>query len=295
MTKSILTSLDFGGAGSLTGLASPLLASDAANKSYVDANALRGIILPQTRALVQAMTNEPRRALTFAYDTLIAALIDAGVWANLGLLYILATQDAQTACLNLISPGTGNLTPTSSPTFTAYQGYAGDGAASYLDTGVQLRNVAGVSANGLCLGEVSRTNLILNTAFDVGLLSNTTARLNPGMTASTMNARLNETNGSAAPITSSIGFFAGSRVSSTEVDDYVGSGAASAPTQTVTSDTANATVVLNNVTLLRSNTNFSSRQLSAAFVGGGLTQTQMNALYAALKVFLSTSTVNAWL
>jgi hypothetical protein len=67
-----------------------------------------------------------------AYGALIDGLVDDGVWGDIDLLYIFATQDSATALLNI--RGTlYNATAVGSPTFTANQGFMG-GTGKYINT-----------------------------------------------------------------------------------------------------------------------------------------------------------------
>jgi hypothetical protein len=78
---------------------------------------------------------------TTAYTTLICGLVTDGVWARLDILYVFATQDSTTALLNLTST-TYSATAVSSPTFTADQGYLGNGTTSYVDLGFKASTAA---------------------------------------------------------------------------------------------------------------------------------------------------------
>lgn len=65
----------------------------------------------------------------------ISALMDAGIWDSLDVLYVFATDgDSDFATLNWKNPSTFKCTKVNSPTFTANEGFNGNGTTSYLDT-----------------------------------------------------------------------------------------------------------------------------------------------------------------
>jgi hypothetical protein len=70
---------------------------------------------------------------TNAYIALIDGLVADSLWTAFDAIYIMATQDATTSLLSLVS-ATFNITAVNSPTFTADSGYAGNGSSSYLNT-----------------------------------------------------------------------------------------------------------------------------------------------------------------
>lgn len=68
-----------------------------------------------------------------AYDGLICGLVGDGVWAKFDALWITGAPDSTTATLNLVS-SSFTLTPVSSPTFSANNGFTGSAAPAYLGT-----------------------------------------------------------------------------------------------------------------------------------------------------------------
>lgn len=84
-----------------------------------------------TVALLAAMTTQPSAARATVIDTAIKALKSNGLWAKMGLLYVIAAHSSQAATLNWLTPGTATLTLVNSPTFTTDRGIASDGSTSY--------------------------------------------------------------------------------------------------------------------------------------------------------------------
>jgi hypothetical protein len=69
-------------------------------------------------------------------DTMVRALVSGGYWDRFDILYIMSSNTSANAFINWKNPGTYNLTDPEStnPTFTAYEGFAGDGSSDYLST-----------------------------------------------------------------------------------------------------------------------------------------------------------------
>lgn len=111
------------------------------------------VIGSETVSLLSSMTVAPSQARASLINDTIAALKTADLWDDLDVLYVLAAHDAQAARLNWKAPGTYTASVISTPTFTADQGYTGNGTDAALDTGwipatnaVQLTTNAGHAA-----------------------------------------------------------------------------------------------------------------------------------------------------
>ena len=77
----------------------------------------------------------PSYAQQALQDALVGDLKDAGVWSNLDLFYVFATDgDSDFASINWKDPNNYEITEVNSPTFTSNQGFEGDGNSSYLNT-----------------------------------------------------------------------------------------------------------------------------------------------------------------
>lgn len=125
----------------VTGLAADPVLAYASGPDWLDfyTGALLDVQseLPQTTALVLAMTNSPSEARLNTINQFMLALVNAGVFANADLLYAMAAADAQAAGLNWVAPAQFALNPVSSPLFAADIGYAGT-ATGYLNTGLDV-------------------------------------------------------------------------------------------------------------------------------------------------------------
>lgn len=75
---------------------------------------------------------------TTAYTNMICGMVTDGVWSKLDILYIFATNTTTTAKLNLVNSSftaTYNGTPPEATQFSADHGYTGDGSTVWLNTG----------------------------------------------------------------------------------------------------------------------------------------------------------------
>lgn len=99
----------------------------------------------ESMALLTRFTTNATGARVLIIDDTIRALKAAGLWAKLDAFYMLATPAADQALLNW--KGTSfTPTPTGTITFTADQGYAGNGVDGRLDTGFNPATAGGVYA-----------------------------------------------------------------------------------------------------------------------------------------------------
>ncbi|MBN9018713.1 MAG: hypothetical protein J0H11_14970 [Rhizobiales bacterium] len=243
-----------------------------------------GSSLPETRALVARMTTKPVAARAGLIDNLIKALKAAGVWSQLDALYVMAAADAQAAKLNWIT-GTYDLTAVSAPTFTVDRGYAGDGAASYLDTGFNPITAPSpkFTQNSGSLILWSRTNLP-NGADNSGDFGRENSRIGRFLSTSgmamgriNMASTLNSMAAGAYP-----GMISWSRTGSAAWTSYAAGVAVNSGTE--------ASAALTNGTLrICSWTagSFGVNQLAAAAIGASLNGTQHAAVKAALQTYLT--------
>jgi hypothetical protein len=243
---------------------------------------LTGGLSSETRSLVDAMTVKPTSTRMRRIDRVIRGLKQSGVWDKLDVFYMLAAHDEQAGRLNWKRPGTYTASAVSSPTFTTDRGFAGDGLASYLDTGwgssVGTNYLRDSSHMGVwCTTDVSGTSVAFGTGG---------ANINP-RNAGNMSTRSQSVASNAAlPAATSIGYSSWSRRVSTEYDVY--KNGADIGTVSVASSTGTAATTF---TIGASNTagtigNFDTRQIAAAHTGGALSDAEMAALYSSLLAYL---------
>jgi hypothetical protein len=256
------------------------------------ASLMSGGFEAEAAKLFARFTTAPTGARKTLINNLIRSLKQAGIWSKLDAFYVMAAADAQAAQRNWIADAY-NLTPTNSPTFTADQGYQGNGTSSYLATGFTPSSAPSpkLVQNSASLGVWSRTNIAEN-AVDIGAKGS-----NPGTQDSTIMIRnssnqfLNRLNiiagGGYSPANaSSVGLFVAVRPDASNLIDYVngaviGTGAvASAVVATIE---FNIGVRNDNGTFNA----YSTKQYAAALIGSSLSAAENSALYAALNTYLT--------
>jgi hypothetical protein len=245
--------------------------------------------------LVSRMTVEPPASRRVVIEGLISDLMSAGVWDSLDGLYVFAAHDRQAARLNWTALESNpvpsrvdfetwkpsamrDATEVNAPIFTVDRGFAGDGRGAYVSTNTTGDDLNRFTTTNCSAGVYSRTSLNNFFAFDLSGM--------PGLLINPDSSGLVNVAAMADPITAAhggdnTGLFGFSR-SGTSVSVYkdgvaLGSG-------TATNNRGLGEVI----EFLRRGESFSSRQISAGFVGSSLTAAQWVDLDAALKVYLTT-------
>lgn len=116
-------------------------------------------------ALFARMSSQPDATRKAAINTIITTLKSAGVWAKLEALQVYAAHDSQAALLNWIS--TSYNATNSSSTFTANQGYKGNGSTTHLSTGLNPSSAALSSLNDATVGFWVNTGYIAGASVQI--------------------------------------------------------------------------------------------------------------------------------
>ncbi len=232
-------------------------------KTRIAFNILRGIVQPETQALMEAMTSAPNRKRTFLIDDTISVLKEKDLWNKLDLLYILAAHDSQSAKLNWKNPSLYNLAEYNSPTFTANQGFTGNGTSAYLDSGFNVSSAAGrvISQNSAHISVYAITGSA-TYAMDAGLDTANNLRV-MARSSSTNLATVN----SATNITWSAGaapnFVVATRNDATNVTAYEDAASSSGAA-------TSAAIPSANFVILRATGVYTDRRVAMASLGSGL-------------------------
>ncbi len=244
-----------------------------------------GVLLPETRALVNAMTTEPRRARTFLIDDTIAALVDSGLWAKLDALWVMAAHSGQAGKLNWKNPGTWTLTPTNSPTFTTDAGYAGDAASAHLRAGVNWNALSQFTLNSHHVGAWigAGTDAAADKAAVGGLSGSSPAvALRPRDAAGNLSAQLGAGFSNLGASASILGHKLVTRRGAAEVEGY-GNGVSNGTNTTASSGLPNTEIV----THQRNGADYSDFQLRVVHVGAGLSDAEAADLHTILNDYLT--------
>lgn len=234
----------------------------------------------ESSAIVAAMSSPPDRARQLLIDQAVTALVDAGVWSKIGVLYVFAAHASQAALLNWKSPAGSPALLVNSPTFTTDRGFSGDGASAYIDTQRAWNGISGIAQNDAHVGAVTRFSTNTQAA---GLIGNGNVLI--GRSSNNLDSRLNTSttaNGGAVSGASVTQHLLLSRTSSTNTDRYVSGVAAAA------SNAASAALATQNLAGLRFGGLFaaSGLVLGALHAGSQLSASEAAAVSSALLAYM---------
>lgn len=256
----------------------PYLTSYASNRAAAAVvDALDLPIIARTQALLSRMSVQPNVANKRAINAHMTALVSAGVLPHLDAYYVMQSHDQQAATLNWVGP-TFTLTLNNAPTFTASQGFAGNGTSSYEGTGDTPSVTLGhFSQNAAVIGEFILSKTTGATIGDAGSLGTTTATtaLASAQIPTGLTARVNDLTGLAqGAVVNSAGCTWGLRSGASARSAGRDSGVA------LTSDTAASTGLTSSELawghLL--SVQYSTRLFSDGWIGDALTGRQITAI-----------------
>jgi len=242
----------------------------------------------EATAYFAAMSVAPDDTRKGLLNTLIAALMTAGVWTKLDALYIMAAHDAQAARVNAANPASV-ATVSGSEVFLADRGYKGDASASYIDTGWNPTT----ASSPKWVRNDAHMGIWCNQA-------NTTAAADMGQTLHASIAanyfgqfRYYTQAGSASGPSNSPGaasHFMWSRTASANTDAYR-AGVYVASVAHVSQALVNANFLINASNSSTTGTitpaNYSANRLAVVHWGSKLTSGEVTALYNALNTYLT--------
>lgn len=226
------------------------------------------------------MVVRPTQARRVLIESLISSLMAGGIWEKLDGLYILAAHDTQVARLNWCG-GMQDLTAVNAPVFQIDRGYTGDGTASYLDTNTSATALERFTANDASLGVYVRTSISNSSMIDIGKAGGGTY-LAVSNAANGTYGRMNYSSSSATTVPNGgnrTGLFAWSRDTGNTSIYRAGSllGSAVIP---------GGVLSAGNMTILKVDSSYSSRQVSVAFFGSGLSASEHLSLNVAITAYL---------
>jgi hypothetical protein len=242
----------------------------------------------ESRALFDQMTVKPDSSRKKKIDRLIRALMGDGLWSKLDVLYVFAAHDEQAGRLNWKAPGTLTATAVNSPTFTADQGFAGNGTTSYLgDTTFNpATNGVNYTQDSASWGVWSRTSGQMASSSSGWFDGTDGTTIMPRSAADAFNFRINQAAGSAtdATVLTGAGLFVANRSASNATQAY-----ANGVAKTVSSIPNQASTALNSAAMRfgsSSAAGFSALQHAAGFAGGSLSAGEQTTLYSILLTYM---------
>ena len=217
-------------------------------------------------------------------NDLVVALKAAGVWSKLDLLYVFATDgDSDYATLNFVAPSSFQATKTNSPTFTADEGFAGDGISAYLDTNLNaLTDTTNYTQNDASFG-VYAWNEIAGTGEYPISADATSTRLRLALATGA-----NRINHSVTPSpignisTNKTGLIGMNRTSSTAWEGLDESGSINTGYGGASGAPENKTFVI-----LRYISTYSTNKIGVAWVGGSFTSVEWSDYVDAVDTYIA--------
>jgi len=229
-----------------------------------------------------AMSVQPDAARKGLINTLIAGLKSDGVWSQLGWLCLLAAHDEQAGRLNAINTAKA-LSAVNSPTFTTDRGFTGDGSTAYMDFGEQATASGNNYSQNACSRGVwcnSQTNTSSATMFSDNSAS-FRGHIGAIATGGTETIRASDATGDTRTSSSKLGHRAFSRTASNVKRGFL-NGVRDINVSTASTGTAAA-----NARLMANNAASCADRLAAAWLGGGLSDTDVANLHSRLNTYLT--------
>jgi hypothetical protein len=233
-----------------------------------------------TDRLLDRMTVRAPDSRRLLMESLIRDLMSRGLWDKLDALYVFAAHHAQAGRLNWKSSVIPDAISVNSPVFEVDRGFTGDGGSSYLDTEVYPSDYVQYQDDDATIGVYVRTSVSLNVN-DISMnpYSGIVTAAGDNIVVKINSSSYFNGNNSG----DRTGLFAASRLTGANTvyvyKDGVsaGSGAQSAPVP------ANFPAQFLKAGL----DSYSTRQLAAGFIGGGLTAREHADLNTALTVYFT--------
>ena len=242
----------------------------------------------QYQTVYDAFIVKPPADVAEDQDQMVRGMIADGDWQTKDIFYITSAQSAADSLINWINPGTHDLTIVNllAGNFTAYRGWTGNGVNGYLNTNYNP-NTDGVNylLDSASFGVYVRTD-VEELRTDIGIQSaGTVSFLSPRRAIDVMECRINDNVQLISANTDSRGFYVVSRTGANARAVY--------KNRISMGNDAQVSIAIPNedvYVLCRNNAgvsvDFSTKQIAAAFAGGGQTQTNVNNFTDRLETFM---------
>lgn len=237
----------------------------------------------EAAALAARFTTPPTNARAAQIDTLVGGLKTAGVWSKLDAFYVTAAAEAQAARQNWIADQF-NLSALNSPAFTIDRGYAGDGAASYLETSFNPTTAVSpkYTLNDAHLGVWTRNDTQVAAS---GVIGNGNSRIGSATGNSTAGGR--PVNSGTAVLLTTPGFPGHTVISRSNLALWEGYNNGIDVGGGVTASTAVSNETIQILKAQGAGFCAAGQQIAAAHFGSNLTASDDLALYNALQTYMT--------
>ena len=221
-------------------------------------------------------------------NKLLVDLKSSGAWAKLDVFYMFATDgNSSFATLNWKAPISNQCTLVNSPTFTANQGFAGNGTSSYINTNYNPSTFTSPKylINDASIGWWKRTTGTISSSRNI--VSVASGRINIVNTNSSFQM-FNTSFGSPQSVGTTFsnnGFALANKIASLAGTNYVTN---TTPINYTVGGVASDLLPATNILLLSTNgsSGFLDAQLSYFFAGGNL-NANVNLLFTAFNTYLN--------
>lgn len=232
-----------------------------------------------------AMTTKPSEAIALAQNTMVETIVNGGVWADLDIFVLLASEvnTALEALINWVTPGVFDATLVDTPTFTAFEGITGNGSSSYINTNYSpLFDGINFVQNSGSFGLYMRTLAAGISGCDMGT-SFISLTMNSG------NSKFNDATWND-PVTGSpdVGMHVYSRSEAAAREIFINKTKYTAATNSTAKNTQRDAYILA-YDVSGAASNFMAAQCAAYFFGSSLTQIKVNIITDAIEVYMDSN------
>jgi hypothetical protein len=238
------------------------------------------------QTVYDSFTTKPSDAVAVAQNTMVAALVAAGVWVKLDIFYLFAQEsngDGE-ALKNWLNPGTFDATLVNAPIFVSLEGFTGDGATQEIETGFNLTSDSvKYTLDASSFGTYIRTNVSDNGG-DIAADAAADSFLISRSGSDTTIGRINAANSLSVANTDSRGFYVVNRNDSAGHQIW--------KNKVKINDAPLASTALPNDTVVflsKGGTAYTTRQNAGGYVGANLTQTNIENFTDAIEVYMDSN------
>lgn len=221
----------------------------------------------------ERLTVQPSLAWKTAFNTMIVGMKADGNFSLLDRFWIFATEQQQHARVSVANPGSTNITEANAPTWTANQGYTGNGTTSYLDLNYtpSSQGVNYLLSNSAVMC-YSRTSVAAGTVIETGGRDAADGLLlGTYFTGGFIRYRGNALAGvsSSATVADSTGMDAGYRTDATNVNFFRNGAVVGVPVANASTNRPPVSMYALGFNAAGTAANFSTKQLSCVAYGSG--------------------------
>lgn len=235
---------------------------------------------------------------TTNYTTLVCGLVTDGIFAKLDMLHIYAAINNTTALLNLISSSFTGIEH-GTLTFTAFTGYTGNGSTGYIDSQFKASTASSpkFTQDSASIGTYIRTSRTMqDNSSSIGEIGSGFTLIRPNQSGGIGGARFGVDVGTVTIVANgnAQGFLVASRTGASITNLYRNSSG------TPISSPVTASSYLSNQFIFIGADNsggpeaFSTDQIAAAIIGGGLSSTDFTNLSSRINTYMTAYSVNVY-